>query len=270
MGAAPRYLLSDDHLELLGSILDHQTWPVVLAIEPGHDDAADLAAARTAAREQLTAAGILGDAPFACSGVTEPLADALAVLAYPETLIEIRRFDEIGCKRTCLARNGDRHVLAHRIADAVAVCEIPICDDGEVGAAVAKLLGRSDAGHHPSFSAPADELRLRLDRAATAADYADALHAIGAGERIAAMYSAAFETCSGHTEIVAIESTPGRRTQSMGAIAVYDTAKGRIMAGPSMSPDGRIWTTLSAGTPHRISQAVVLLMETLPSGRWMP
>lgn len=270
MEAAPQYLLPDDHLDYLGSVLGHQTWPVVLAIEPRHQHAAELASAHILAAEQLRGAGILCDDRFVDSGVTELLSVALSILANPETVVEIRRFDASGCERMCLARTGDRHVLARRTGGAISVGEIPVSDDDELGAAVAKALGSADAPPVPSFSAPAEELRIRLDRAVTAADYADVLHATGAGDHISAVYSAAFESCTGHTEIVAIESGPGRRTQSSGAVAVYDTAIGRILAGPSTSPDGRIWTTLSAGTPHRISQAVVLLMETLPSGRWMP
>lgn len=269
MEAAPEYLLTDDHLDHLGSVLGHQTWPVVLAVEPRHDHAAALESARAVAGRQLRAAGILCDDPLS-SGVIEPLATALSVLANPETVVEIRRFDSSGCERMCLARSGDRHVLARRAGAVIAVGEIAVTGADELGAAVATALGPADAPHCPSFSAPAEELRMRLDHAVTAADYADALHAIGAGDHIAGVYSAAFGSCTGHVEIVAIESSPGRRTHSAGAVAIYDTADGRIMASPSMSPDGRIWTTLSAGTSHRISQAVVLLVETLPSGRWMP
>lgn len=270
MESAPHYLLSDDHVDYLGSVLDHQTWPIVLAIEPGHVDATARAVAHTVAAEQLATAGILCDDDYSRSGVTEPLADALSVLANPDMVVEIRRFGADGCERMCLARSADRHVFARRADSALSLGEISVSDDDELGGVVAQALGSVDAPHCPSFSAPAEELRMRLDRAVTAADYADALHATGAGDHATAIYSAAFESCTGHAEIVAIESRPGRRTQSTGAVAVYDTAKGRIMAGPSMSPEGRIWTTLSAGTHHRISQAVVLLMETLPSRRWMP
>lgn len=267
---APRYLLPDDHLDYLGSVLGHQTWPVVLAIEPRYDDAPALESARAAAERQLAASGILGDDPFARAGVIEPLVDALSILSNPDRLVEIRRFDATGCKRMCLARSGHRHVFAGRIGGAISIGEVTVCGDDELGTFVAGELGSADALRSPSFSAPAAELRKRLDRAATASGYSDALHAIGAGDQAAAVYSTALESCTGHTEIVAIETRPGRVMQSTGAVAVYDTDRGRIIAGPSMSPDGRVWTTLSAGTPHRISQAVVLLMETLPSRRWMP
>ncbi len=270
METAPGYELTDDHLDHLGSLLGHQTWPVVLAIGPGHEHVPARDAALLSAADQLVSLGILCDDPHADRGVAEPLADALSVLANPERLIEIRVFASEGCARSCLARQGSRHVLARRTGVGVEVREVSVHSEKDVGAIVSKHLGSAETPPLPAFSAPADELRMRLDRARSAADYTDAFHAMGAGDQMAAGYAAAFESCTGHAEIVAIESGQERTVRSAGAVAIYDTVRGRILAGPSKSPDGRIWTTLSGGSPHRISQAVELLVETLPSGRWLP
>ncbi|WP_240498496.1 ESX secretion-associated protein EspG [Williamsia sp. 1135] len=270
METAPGYELTDDHLDHLGMLLGHQTWPLVLAIEPGYEYVSARDAALSSAVDELTSLGILCDDPHAHRGVAEPLADALSILANPEMLIETRVFGSEGCARSCLARQGPRHVLARRTGVGVEVREVPVHSVRDVGAIVTKHLGVADTSALPAFSAPAGELRVRLDRARSAADYSDALHAMGAGDQVAAGYAAAFESCTAHAEIVAIESGQGRTVRSAGAVAIYDTARGRILAGPSTSPDGRIWTTLSGGSPHKISQAVELLVETLPSGRWLP
>lgn len=267
---APAYDLTDDHLDHLGTLLGHQTWPLVLAIEPRYELVTVRDAAHSAAVAELTSLGILCDDPHAHRGVAEPVADALSILARPEMVIEARIFTPEGCARSCLARQGPRHVLATRTRAGVEVREVPVHSDKDVGAVISKLFGYAETPELPAFSAPAEEMRMRLDRARSAADYSDALHAMGARDHVAAGYAAAFESCTGHAEVVAVESGPGRTVRSAGAVAVYDTARGRILAGPSTSPDGRIWSTLSAAGPHKISQAVELLVETLPSGRWLP
>lgn len=270
MDTAFGYDLTDNHLDHLGSVLGHQTWPVVLAIEPRYDHASAREAALSAAAVELATLGIICDDPHAPAGVTEPLANALSVLSNPEMLIEVRVFGPTGGGRSCLARRGAVHVLARRTDTGVQVRDVAVHSAIDVGAIVAKVVGPAEAPALPTFSAPAEELRMRLDRARTAADYSDALHAMGGSDHVAAVYAAAFESCSGHVEIVAIETGSGGSVRSAGAVAIYETARGRVLAGPSKSPDGRIWTTLSAGSPHRISQAVGLLAETLPSGRWLP
>ena len=269
------FSLSGDQIDYLADILDLQTWPSVLAIGPGHEYVDEREKARVAAAAELSAAGLLTADPEPGGGVTDALGEALTILSSPDVLLEIRCHRDTSTRRICLARRGDHHVLATRTESGLVLRDIAIGNDLEVGQLVARLLEPADGTQIlpvsvPSVSLPAAELRRRLDEAVSAADYADALHAMGVAVGDAATYAVAFDTCWAHAEIVAIECAPGRMRRSEGAVAVYDTAKGRIVAGPSMSPDGQIWSTLSPGTGHRISQAVTLLMETLPARRWLP
>lgn len=266
----PEYHVTLSEIDYLAKLLDIQTWPAVLDVAPVHDTAEERAAAHASASRDLLDAGILGTDACSTAGVTEPLADALAVLANPEAVVELRRYGIEMSARMCLARNGGRHVVAHQRPDGLTIRMLGAVDASEVGPLIAAELGAVSAANVQSISVPAAELRERLDRAVTAADYSDELYAVGATHAAAARYAAAFESCVGHAEIIAREAGPGRQSRTTGAVAVYDTARGRIVASPTTSPDGRIWTTLSAGTPHRIAQATGLLMETLPTGRWMP
>jgi hypothetical protein len=267
---APEFYLTDNQVDYLAILLDHQTWPLVLDVAPAHDRADARAAAHAAAAHDLTDSGILSGDPFARAGVIDLVADALAILANPDVVLEVRRYGVEGSMRSCVARGGARHVLAHRTPEGLTIRTVSITDVAELGVLVASELGPGSAADVPAISAPAADVRERLDGAITAADYADALYAIGATQVEATTYAAAFESCVGHSEIVAVESGPGSRSRTAGAVAIYDTVRGRIVASPTASPDGRIWTTLSTGTPHRIAQATALLMETLPTGRWMP
>ncbi|MGY3552556.1 hypothetical protein ACVWY6_000737 [Williamsia sp. R60] len=267
---APEYRVTLTDIDYLAGLLDIQTWPTVLDVTPVHDTAVERAAAHSSASRKLLDAGIMSRDACSTVGVTEPLADALAVLANPEAVVELRRYGVEVSPRMCLARSGGRHVVAHRRSDGLTIRMLGTVDASEVGPLIAAEFGPMSAADVQSISAPAAELRERLDRAATPADYADALYAVGATHTDAARYAAAFESCVGHAEIIAREAGPGRNLRTSGAVAVYDTARGRIVASPTVSPDGRIWTTLSAGTPHRVAQATDLLMETLPTGRWMP
>lgn len=264
--------LSQDQIDYLAHLLDLQTWPAVLAVGPRHECADERERAWAVAASELNAAGWLTDDPDPAVGVVvaEALAQALAILSHPDVLLEIRCHSDTSTRRTCIARRGDHHVLASRTDSGLLFRDIAIGADAEVGQLVARLLDPADAAQVASVSVTADDLRRRLDGANTAAQYADALHAMGVAAADAAAYAVAFDTCCGHTEIVAIECAAGRMRRSAGAVAVYDTSRGRIVAGPSMSPDGQIWSTLSPGTGHRISQAVTLLMETLPARRWLP
>ena len=264
--------LSQDQIDYLASILDLQTWPSVLAVGPRHEFVYQREKAWAVAASNLYAAGLLTDDPDPAVGVsvTEAVAEALAILSRPDVFLEIRCHHDTSTRRMCLARRGDHHVLASSTESGLLFRDIPIGTDADVGQLVARLLDPSDAAQVSQVSVSADELQRRLDGAQSAADYSDALHAMGVAAADAATYAVAFDTCCGHTEIVAIECAAGRMRRSAGAVAVYDTARGRIVAGPSMSPDGQIWSTLSPGTGYRISQAVSLLMETLPARRWLP
>ncbi|WP_238422600.1 ESX secretion-associated protein EspG [Gordonia sp. 'Campus'] len=256
-------------LRRVGERFGVQTWPVVLDLT----GAAESGSAATSVRETDAVIDELG---LVEHGEPSPwTATILRVLARPQREIEIRSYAESGVRRICLARNGHDHVVAVRWGDRIELSVVDVADPATLAALVraqfdADVAERVPPAEFTAFSAPADEVVTRLGRCASGAETTDALHALGATPADAMVVSSAFASCRTRTEIVASMNEDGRFAQSSGAIAVFDTDRGRIVTSPSKSPDGRVWTTLSPGSGHRIAQAVGLLIETLPGGTWMP
>ncbi|WAC56414.1 ESX secretion-associated protein EspG [Gordonia sp. SL306] len=265
-----RVALDVDVLRRLGERAGVQTWPVILDLWAAHSDSDDHAAATVGADRTIGELGLLdGGEP------TGWLAAALRALSAPERQLEIRTMtgrpgQADGIRRMCVARNGHDHVLARREGSRIELRQLAVSHESELGAVVAREFGEADGVGIAGFSAPADELAARLVDCRNSNDTADALHALGAPSSDAIAMASALMSCHARSEIVAVSWSGGAGAQSSGALAIFDTDRGRIVASPSKSPDGRVWTTLSPGSGHRIGQAVGLLIETLPEGRWMP
>ncbi|AZG48440.1 ESX secretion-associated protein EspG [Gordonia insulae] len=284
--AEPATVLGVPELLRLGELVGVQTWPVVLDLWRTHDDADELNAVAAAADREIHGRGLMeGGEPSAW------VAAALRVLSAPERQLEIRIVSDADADadgdgdgdgaagdgrrapetvRICLARNGHDHVIARREGGQIGLRHLDVAAESELGAIVAREFPPADGATFGGFSAPADELAARLATCVSSNDVADALHALGATSSDAVALAAGLTSAHARSEIVAVSWTGGTSTQSSGALAIFDTDRGRIVASPSKSPDGRVWTTLSPGSGHRIGQAVGLLIETLPEGRWMP
>ncbi|GAC51565.1 ESX secretion-associated protein EspG [Gordonia amicalis] len=247
----------------LGDRFGVQTWPVVLDMPVSAEDES---AQRVADRERDAAIAALGlvdhDEPVPW------LATVLRVLSQPQREIEIRSFTDTGVRRMCLARRGYEHVLAERAGEWLDLAVVEVADLDAVADIVRSRFDDAAACEFTSFSVPTDELVDSLGRSGTGTEVTDALYTLGVPLSDAVVISSAFASCRVRTEIVASSNEDGRFSQSSGALAVFDTARGRIVSSPSKSPDGRVWTTLSPGSGHRIAQAVRLLIETLPDGTW--
>lgn len=261
-GTAPGLRIDAGGLFRFGAEHGVQTWPVVLDLWP----------------DPATSDAPVMVGPVEDTAAIDGLSSALHVLGAPDRTLEIRRFTASGSPpaidRICLARNGAQHVLARRQGDDVEIRHVQVTAESDVGRHVAQLLSRDEPTStrkvSPTLSAPTDELAERLAGVRGADGLVDALHALGAPVADAVALASALSRCHTRTEIVAISHNGVGGTQSSGAVAVFDSQRGRIVASPSRSPDGRVWTTLAPGGGHRIAQAVGLLMETLPEGRWMP
>lgn len=273
--AEPTAVFDAHVLARLGERTGLQTWPVVLDMWFDDPDA-ETVAARTGHADR-----VIAEHQLIVDG--EPagwLAPALRVLAAPERQIEIRTFatgSALAARRVCLARNGNDNVVAIREGTRIDVRMADVATEERVGAIVAREVEPMASPGSPApsiefagLATPAAEFAERLGRCTSAAETADVLRALGASVPDAVTIAAALDNCVARSEIVAVSWSAGTSTQSSGALAVFDTDRGRIMASPSKSPDGRVWTTLSPGTGHRIMQAVGLLIETLPEGRWLP
>ncbi|GGL23769.1 ESX secretion-associated protein EspG [Nocardia jinanensis] len=257
--------LTNDGLLAVAERLGVQTLPLVLAAGPRQDSYDEWRAARERAVAELITAEV-----FDAEGdVDTDLADALSVLAQPDRELVARCFGREHTLRVCVAARGERHAVAVRAGDSFDIGTI-WCDGSAAALARPLLaaLGPGEPAEVGGFSAPAAELAARLDAAETTGDYADAFYALGVPDRDATVLGSAFGTCSAYTEIVVYSHEDGRTTRAPGAVVVYDTERGRIAAAPMVSPDQRVWSTVTTGSDHRVAQAVAALLEGLSGGRW--
>ncbi|MFQ6324606.1 ESX secretion-associated protein EspG [Nocardia sp. CWNU-33] len=260
--------LTNDGLLVVSGLLGVQTLPLVLGVGPQQDSVDAWQAAQQEALSGLRGAGLVDR----YDEVDNDLAGALRVLAQPDRELVARIYTEAGPIRVCLARRGAEHALATRTGNGIDV-RTTWADGG--GAALARpvltALGACVPAPIASFSALADDLRARFDGASTSSDFTQALYTLGVADQHDAIeFGLAMSTCFAHAEIVAYANNDGATTRSSGAVAVYDTARGRIVASPGAAQDLRVWSTFTPGSDHRIAQAVSALIDSLPGGRWMP
>ncbi|MCX4093030.1 ESX secretion-associated protein EspG [Nocardia sp. alder85J] len=258
--------LTNDGLLALATHLGVQTLPLVLSASPTQDTFEAWTAAQARALADLSAQRLIDR-----HGDVEPgVATALFVLAQPERELVARIVADDNRIRVCLARRGSEHALAVRRGDSYDIR--PIWTDGSsesLARPVLDVLGPAAAADVANLSAPATELSDRLDAADGSSDYTDAVYGLGADERDATAYGLALDSCHRFTELVAYAHADGVIDRSPGAVVVYDTARGRIVAAPGVAADQQIWATLAPGTDHRIGQAIRGLIESLPGGRWL-
>lgn len=259
--------VTNDGLLALSDLLGVQTLPFVLGIGPQQSTVDAWEAARADALTELRRSGLLdqhGD-------VAIDLADALRILAQPDCELAARIYTESGVLRLCLVRRGTQHAVATRTGDTLKVGTTWADSNGTtLVRPLLDLLGPCPAASVPTISAPVHELRQCLDEADGSSDYTRIFHGLGVDERDATEFGLALSSCRAHAEIVAVAYDGGVTTRAPGAVAVYDTSRGRIVASPGTAPDRQVWSTFGSGTDHRIAQAVAALTESLPGGRWMP
>jgi hypothetical protein len=259
--------MTNDGLLAVADRLGVQTLPLVLAVGPQQDSFDAWADAQRAAMSTLVGSGVID----AYGEVDPDLSLALHTLAQPDNELVARIFTGDKPIRVCLARRGDQHALAVRTGDDFDIRTV--WSDGS-GAALARpvldALGPAKPAAVVNFSALSDALSERLAAAVTSADFADAVYALGVDDRDAAVYGLAFASCHAYAEIVVCVHVDGVTTRPPGAVAVYDTGRGRIVAAPGIAQDQQLWSTVTPGTDHRIAQAISGLVENLPGGRWLP
>ncbi|MFD4460675.1 ESX secretion-associated protein EspG [Nocardia sp. NPDC058480] len=257
--------LTNDSLLAVAERLGVQTLPLVLAVGPQQDTIEAWQAARDGAVAELTAGGV-----FDSYGDVEPgLAEAMFTLAAPDAELVARCYGEDGKRRICLARRGSQHAVASRTGSSFEVVAPGIDgSDRELTRLLLAALPACPQAEISTVSVAADDLSRRLDAADTTSDYVDAMYALGIDAHEATVLGAAFGSCRGYTEITASVHHDGLTTQAPGAVAVYDTARGRIVVAPMTAPDGQMWSTITPGTDHRLTQAIGALLEGLPGGGW--
>ncbi|MEU1980939.1 ESX secretion-associated protein EspG [Nocardia sp. NPDC019395] len=259
--------MTNDGVLAASGLLGVQTLPLVLGVGPQQDSVADWTAAQDEALAALRGVGLVDS----YDEVEPDLAAALYILSNPDRELVSRVYTAEGARRVCLARRGAGHAVATRIGDTFDIRTTWADDDpAALTRPLLTVLGAGEPAPITSFSAPSTDVRERLDAAAGADGYAQVLYELGIEERTAIEFGLAIATCSTHAEIVAYAHGDGIQQRSAGAVAVYDTDRGRIVASPGVSPDSSVWSTFAPGTDHRLAEAVSALVGSLPGGGWMP
>lgn len=259
-------VLGNDALLAVAERLRVQTLPLVLSVGPRQDSYDEWVAARERAIADLTTTGVFDEDGDVESG----LATALSVLSQPDRELVARHYSPDGAIRVCVGYRNELHAAAVRAGDDFDIA-LWSCDGSpeELTRAILGALPRCEPADVAGFSAPTAELAERLDHAEDTSDYVDAMYASGVAARDATILGAAFGSCHAFTEIVAYGHEDGQSIRAPGAVAVYDTERGRLVAAPTVSPDQQIWSTVTTGSDYRVAQAVAALLEGLPGGRWL-
>lgn len=259
--------MTNDGMLAIADRLGVQTLPLTLSLAPQQDSYDEWAVAQRRATAALVRSGVIDGH----GEVDSELAAAVHTLAQPDRELVARIYGATpGPRRICLARRGEAHALAVRAGDTFDVQ--PVWEDGSGRSLVRSLLAMLGPGKPAevvNFSAPSADLSERLDSARDSADYADAIYALGVADRDATAYGMAFAACHTYAEIVVYAQADGTTTRPPGAVAIYDTERGRIVAAPGIAPDQQVWSTVTPGTDHRVAQAISGLIETLPGRRWL-
>jgi hypothetical protein len=203
-------------------------------------------------------------------GVVDPeWVEVLQALARPDREVAVRLVTPDGTARISVVRRGSVGVVARRIGEEISVRTLEHgAELSSVTAAVLAELPRSRAAEVVSVGAPTPEMVERLGDTGDPRELADRIRGLGVEPRAAMTLGSALGSREAFAEIVsyALAAEEGRICRAPGAVAVFYTKRGRLVAAPSMSPAGQLWTTVKSGTDHAVSQAVGQLVEFSDEG----
>jgi hypothetical protein len=260
-----QFSLTDDELQVVASRTDVGDFPTVLAVRPRHGNTHALHAALDRATGALMARGLITD------GLVAPdLASLVRALHRPDRELAMRVVTPDGITRVSAVRHGSLGVLARRVGNEFVLRTIG--NDAGLREATHALLAelpRMQPAPIDLVGAPLDDMTECLDGGGLGPQLADRIHALGTERRSAMLLGSALSSRLAFAEIVyyPLASDEGRISRSPAAVAVFYTKRGRIVAAPSASPTGQLWTTLKTGSDHTIAQAIGQLIE-LSTERW--
>ncbi|MGV0735398.1 ESX secretion-associated protein EspG [Mycobacterium syngnathidarum] len=262
---APQFVVTDDELHVLAARLGVQALPVVLNLRSRHPTQTARAEAMGEATRSLTERGLLS-----AGEVGTELAAVVQSLQRPDRELAMRLVTPDGLARVAVVRYGAQCVSACRVRDEIT---LDLIDDGaSLSSAGSSLLRRLPASTPADFSpvgAPLTEAAQALSDTHDCTALSDQVRALGADTRTAMTLGAALASRLAFAEIVyqALDDDLDRISRTPGAVGIFYTKRGRIVAAPSASPTGQLWTTLKPGSDHTIKQAIGQLVE-LSGYRW--
>jgi hypothetical protein len=262
---ASHFVLTDDELQVVASRVGVQSLPVVLGLRPRHGNETTLIAAFDHATRALTQRGVIRDGE-----VTPDLVPLLRALQRPDRELAMRFVTPDGTARVAVIRQGGQCISARRVGNDITIDVIE--GQPSLSLAVRAVLAQlpsAPAAEIAAVGAPLDVAVEALSGTHDATLLSDRIRALGADPRTAMLLGSALASRQAFAEIVsyALDGDEDRISRSAAAVGVFYTKRGRIVAGPSVSPAGQLWTTLKAGSDHAISQAIGQLVE-LSGGRW--
>jgi hypothetical protein len=259
------FIFTDDELQIIASRVGVQGLPVVLGLHPRHGTETALVAAIDHATRALTERGLIRDGE-----VTPDLVPVLKALQRPDRELAMRFVTPEGTARVTVIRQGTQSISVRRIQNEIAMDMVE--GQPNLSLAVRALLAHlpaAPAAEIGAVGAPLDAASEALSGTHDATQLSDRIRALGTEPRTAMLLGSALASRQAFAEIVyyALDADEDRISRSPAAVGVFYTKRGRIVAGPSASPAGQLWTTLKAGSDHAISQAIGQLVE-LSGGRW--
>jgi hypothetical protein len=261
----PRFVVTDDELQVVASRVGVQALPVVLGIRPRHSTETALIEAADRATRALTERGLIHD------GEARPeLASLLRALQRPDRELAMRLVTPEGIAGVAVVRQGAQCISARRVVNEI-VLEVVAGEASLASAARALLrhLPASAAAEISAVGAPLDAASEALSGTHDATVLSDRIRALGAEPRTAMLLGSALASRLAFAEIVyyALNGDADLIARCPAAVGVFYTKRGRIVGAPSASPSGQLWTTLKAGSDHAIKQAIGQLVE-LSTERW--
>ena len=264
-GLSQSVALTADELQAMALRVDITDLPTVLDLGFRYPTVQARAAALDAATRSLVSRNMIID------GVVHPdVVAMLQTLQRPDREFAMRFATPDGTARISVVRRGSMCVLARRVGDDIGLKVLGSgVDVRTVASALLTELPRAKAADVAPVGAPLQEMAERLSGTHDPVALADRIRAVGADPRSALMLGAALGSRQAYAEIVyyALADDEGRISRGPAAVAVFYTKRGRIIAAPSASPAGQLWTTLKSGTDHAFVQAIGSLAE-LCDHRW--
>lgn len=264
MIAMDQWRLTSEELSALGRALGMHDLPETLVGRTPHPMIDERDAAMDRAAGELSAQGLIVD------GVVEAnLAGALKVMQRADREIAMRRVTPHGTAHVSVLRCGEAGVHVRRIGQNVHLRVVDAANT--IGAAVGTMVGDLPPAREADIEpvgAPQLELAESLSRNCDARELSDRIRAVGASARGAVLLGTALATRQAFAEIVyyRMMEEAGRIRRYPAAVAVFYTARGRIVSVPSLSPAGELWTTLKPGTETTVRQAIQQLVELSDDG----
>jgi len=239
--------------------------PAVLGLRPRHATVDVRDAALSHAVHTLTERGVIVD------GVVEPeTVTVLHALQRPDRELVMRLVTPAGVGRISVARRGPLCVMGRRVGGQLDVAALGLnITLSDVAAMLLAALPSAQPAAVDPVGAPLSDMTDALSESHDPVALADRIRALGAPQRAAVLLGAALGSRQAFAEIVYSALIEGEDliARVPAAVAVLYTARGRVIAVPSTSPSGRLWTTLKPGSDQVFGQAVDQLVE-LSAERW--